>query len=131
VEVGRRLILDTNALSALAEDKDGIVEALGSTHELAIPVVVLGEYRYGIAFSRDFSHYAQWLDELIESCRVLVVDEKTTRHYADIRVELKCAGTPIPANDIWVAALARQHALSILSRDHHFDKVKGIRRATW
>jgi predicted nucleic acid-binding protein len=59
------------------------------------------------------------------------VSEETSRHYDAIRVELKRAGTPIPSNDVWIAALSRQHALPILSQDKHFHLIKELRRYTW
>ena len=51
--------------------------------------------------------------------------------YADIRLELKHAGNPIPPNDVWIAALARQHVLPVLSNDAHFDVVQGIERIAY
>jgi len=48
-----------------------------------------------------------------------------------LRIELKRAGTPLPANDLWIAALAREHGLPIVSRDAHFDRVRGIQRLAW
>src|SRR5580692_9518155 len=90
---------------------------------VALPVITLGEYRYGIRQSRNRAKYERWLAGLMESCRVLDVDEDTSEHYADVRAELKRTGHPIPGNDVWIAALARQHALPILSRDRHFDSV--------
>jgi len=125
------VILDTNALSAFAEGWEGAVEAVAKDARVAIPVVVLGEYRYGIAQSRRKSEYQRWLDELLLICQVLDIDEATSKVYADVRLELKRAGTPIPANDTWIAALGRQHGLSILSRDTHFDAVRGLRRTAW
>jgi predicted nucleic acid-binding protein len=62
---------------------------------------------------------------------VLEIVEETTLHYAEIRAELKGAGTPLPANDVWIGALCRQHALAILSRDGHFDSVRGVERVDW
>ena len=59
------------------------------------------------------------------------LDSATAHLYADIRHELKTAGHPIPENDIWIAALARQHRLPIISRDTHFDAVSGIQRIGW
>jgi predicted nucleic acid-binding protein len=56
---------------------------------------------------------------------------ETARHYTAIRMELKLAGKPIPANDAWIAALSRQHAVPIMSRDCYFDFVGGLRRRTW
>jgi predicted nucleic acid-binding protein len=125
------LILDTNALSAAAEGQPGILSVLAKAQLLALPVVVIGEYRFGIAQSRHRARYERWLEALIADCMVLEISTQTTHHYAAIGVELKRAGTPIPANDLWIAALCRQHDLPLLTRDRHFDAVPGIRRLDW
>ena len=126
-----RLILDTNALSAAAEEHPGVMKVLIGAQQLAIPVVVIGEYRYGIGQSRYMARYRRWLDGLIADCRVLDVTEQTTHYYAAINIELKRIGKPIPTNDLWIAALCRQHGLSLLSKDQHFDAVSGIHRIEW
>jgi len=132
LEVGvAPVILDTNALSAYADEQMSVFQALSAANILALPVVVIGEYRYGIRLSRQRSGYQQWLNEFIGTCRILDIDESTTNYYADIRVELKESGTPIPVNDVWIAALSRQHGLPVLSRDRHFDAVSGVQRVTW
>jgi len=125
------VILDTNGLSALAEGEPALEPLLRKAAQIAIPVIVLGEYRYGIAHSRDRKHYEEWLTEYLSRFRILDVDEATTISYRDVRTELKRAGTPIPSNDVWIAALCRQHRLPLLSRDRHFDAVPGIRRLAW
>lgn len=125
------MILDTNGLSAMADGDPGLEKLLEPASELAIPVVVLGEYRYGIAQSRYRRRYEAWLAGLIVSCQVLPVDETTAIHYAAIRGELKRAGKPIPANDAWIAALARQHGMPVISRDEHFDFVRKLKRLGW
>ena len=125
------MILDTNGLSALAEGEPAIEPLLRKAAQIAIPVIVLGEYRYGIAHSRDRKHYEEWLTEYLSRFRILDVDEATTISYRDVRTELKRAGTPIPSNDVWIAALCRQHRLPLLSRDRHFDAVPGVRRLAW
>ena len=126
-----QLILDTNALSAAAEENSGVIGILAGVQQLALPVVVIGEYRYGIAQSRHRERYRRWLDGLIADCTVLDVTEQTTHHYAAIHVELRRAGKPIPTNDLWIAALCRQYELPLLSRDRHFDVVSGIQRVDW
>jgi tRNA(fMet)-specific endonuclease VapC len=125
------LILDTNALSAIADGERGATEALGRASEVALPVIVTGEYRFGILQSRRRREYEGWLAEMIAACRLLTVTEETAQQYAELRLELKTAGTPLPSNDVWIAALARQHGLPILSRDAHFDVVRGLRRIAW
>lgn len=125
------MILDTNALSALADGDPALKPILMQASEIAIPVIALGEYRYGILHSRDQARYANWLAEHLPRFRILDVDQRTTVSYGAIRSELRKAGTPIPSNDTWIAALARQHSLAILSRDHHFDLVSGTHRVDW
>jgi predicted nucleic acid-binding protein len=98
---------------------------------LAVPVIVLGEYRLGILQSRRRTEYENWLREWIEAVTVLNIDEETTRHYAAIGLELKRSGKPIPANDLWIAALCRQHSLPLISRGRHFDEVRGLERIAW
>jgi tRNA(fMet)-specific endonuclease VapC len=125
------VILDTNGLSAVADGDASLRPILRQATEIAIPVIVLGEYRYGVRQSRERKRYEQWLMDSLPNYRILDVDQGTTIYYATLRTELKKAGTPIPANDIWVAALCRQYRLPILSRDRHFDIVAGLRRIDW
>ena len=125
------MILDTNALSAVAEGETGATQQVSRAGQVAIPVIVLGEYRFGIAQSRRRREYERWLEELVTVSRVLDVNEETAIGYARIRVQLKEAGTPIPSNDAWIAALCRQYALPILSRDRHFDLIQGLQRLDW
>ena len=125
------LILDTNALSAIAEGVPGAAKQFARAGRVAIPVIVLGEYRYGIAHSRHQREYERWLSEMVSICTVLEVGEETATLYAELRGQLNEAGTPIPSNDHWIAALCRQHTLPILSQDRHFDLVTGVRRLDW
>jgi tRNA(fMet)-specific endonuclease VapC len=125
------VILDTNGLSALAEGNDELEPILQQATQLCIPVIVLGEYRYGISQSRHRARYEQWLAAYLRAFRIVDIDERTTLSYSAIRIELKRAGTPIPANDVWIAALCRQHSLPLVSRDRHFDVVPGISRLSW
>jgi predicted nucleic acid-binding protein len=125
------LILDTKALTAIAEGEPGAVKKFAAAGQVAVPVIALGEYRFGIAQSRHRSEYERWLVELLRVARVLEVDAETADSYAALRLQLKQAGTPIPSNDAWIAALCRQHALPLLSRDRHFDLVKGLKRLAW
>jgi tRNA(fMet)-specific endonuclease VapC len=125
------VILDTNGVSALAGGESALESILRKANRVAIPVIVLGEYRYGISRSREQKRYEEWLTEYLPKFLILDIDERTTVPYAAIRSELKRAGTPIPSNDVWIAALCRQHSLPLLTRDRHFDAVPGIRRIAW
>src|SRR5207237_2344851 len=111
---GRVVILDTNGLSAVAEGESALEPILRKAAQIAIPVIVLGEYRYGISQSRNRKHYERWLAEYLTTFRILDVDERTTLYYSALRTELKGAGKPIPSNDVWIAAFCAQSVLSLL-----------------
>ena len=125
------MILDTNGLSAIAEGDAALEPILRKAAQVAIPVIVLGEFRYGISQSRHRLRYERWLAEYLPTFRILDVDERTAISYSAVRSELKKAATPIPSNDVWIAALCRQHSLPLISRDRHFDAVSGITRLAW
>lgn len=122
------MILDTNALSAWAEGRTEIMAALRSAERLVVPSIVLGEYYFGIRQSRYRSRYEDWLARYLPLTEIAAVTSATADVYADIRVRLRRSGTPIPPNDVWIAALARQHDLPVLSNDRHLDTVDGVRR---
>jgi predicted nucleic acid-binding protein len=98
---------------------------------VAIPVIVLGEFRYGVSTSRHRPEYERWLSDHRADFEVLSITEPTTVSYAYLRATLKKLGRPIPAHDLWIAALALQHRLPVLSQDAHFDAVLGVRRESW
>ena len=108
-----------------------LLHAASAVVRFSLPVVVLGEFRFGIARSRHRQRYAQWLRRLIAASAILVVDQETAVSYASIRESLRKKGRPIPSNDAWIAALALQHNLPVLSRDEHFDQVEGLQRRGW
>ncbi|HVR44846.1 MAG TPA: type II toxin-antitoxin system VapC family toxin [Thermoanaerobaculia bacterium] len=125
------LILDTNSVSALFAGDTAVAEILSTEDRHHLPVIVIGEYRYGLARSRHRGRLGRLVDLLIQESIVLPVDLDTTPHYAGVREHLRVRGRPIPENDVWIAALARQYDLPIVSRDDHFDQVDGLRRLSW
>ena len=125
------MIIDTNALSAFVEGDAGVGDILRTQRRPAIPVIVLGEFRYGIAGSRHRKIYEDWLDTNLKQFDLLAITPETTVPYALLRASLKKSGRPIPANDAWIAALALQHRLPILSRDVHFDALADVLRIGW
>ncbi len=125
------MILDTNAVSALLAGDPALGTVLTGEERHHLPVIVIGEYRYGLLGSRFRVHLQGLLETLIRESLVLRVDETTAETYSRVRDELRHKGWPIPENDIWIAALARQHDQPVVSRDSHFDEVPDLRRVTW
>lgn len=125
------MILDTNALSAFAAADRALLAKLPSDRPWALPVVVIGEYRFGLLGSREGEARERWLQGLLQTVRVLDVTESTAGYYAAVRHELKRQGRHIPPNDSWIAALALQHRSPVLTRDGHFDNILEVERVGW
>ncbi|MCC6337972.1 MAG: PIN domain-containing protein [Myxococcales bacterium] len=126
-----RLALDTNAISALFDGDEGLTALLESVERLALPSIVIGEYRVGLQRSRHHKQLEALLDALVDDADVLVVDEGTARSYAVVRERLRARGRPLPENDVWIAALCRQHGVDLVTRDGDFAHVEGLHRVTW
>jgi tRNA(fMet)-specific endonuclease VapC len=125
------VILDTNAVSSLLAGDRALGEFLAARSRHHLPTIVIGEYRFGLLRSRYRQRIGPLLAALIQESNVLVVDQVTAEIYSEVREELRIKGRPIPENDVWIAALARQHQEPLVSRDEHFDSVAGITRLAW
>jgi tRNA(fMet)-specific endonuclease VapC len=122
------MILDTTALSAWADGDPACRDAFLAATRLVLPVIVLGEYLFRIRQSKFRSRYEEWLATNLPMAEILPVTANTSGIYADARLWLKLNGTPIPSNDLWIAALTLEHRLPLLSNDTHFDRVPGLQR---
>jgi predicted nucleic acid-binding protein len=118
--IDSQLLLDTNAVSDFAESEQAIMNLLAGVQRLAVPVIVAGEYRSGLAHARE---YHRWLGRLITESAALHLTDKTTHHDASIRAQLRQTKKTMPMNDAGIAARGRPHDLPILSGDQHFDVV--------
>jgi len=120
------LLLDTNAVIALFTGEPAAAERFESDDAVFLCVHVLGELRYGaLASSRVVENLAR-LERFTALIPVLPCDAETVVHYADIRFGLRKGGKAIPENDIWIAAIARQRGLTLLSRDSHFHQIADL-----
>lgn len=125
------MILDTNALSAFLDGDADLVELLRQASALHLPVIVLGEYQFGLKASKLKKLREPQLRAFVKTCTVLSVMESTIPFYATIRDGLRRAGTPIPENDIWICSLALEYKLPVVSRDAHFRIVKQVDSVGW
>jgi tRNA(fMet)-specific endonuclease VapC len=126
-----KLAIDTNAYSAAARGEPKTVALVRAADRLAVPFIVLAELRAGFAVETAGRRNEAGLTRFLASSRVDVqyADEQTTHHYANLFSQLRRQGTPIPTNDIWIAALVLQHDLVLLTEDRHFSHLPQIARA--
>ena len=122
--------LDTNRYVDWCRGQVPATEVIAAARRIVMPFIVLGELRGGFRLGTKARQNEQVLSRFLQSPRVEVVyaDEGTTHFYAGLYAELCRIGTPIPTNDIWIAALTIQHDLVLFARDKHFDHVPRLAR---
>jgi len=126
-----KYLLDTNIVIAILAGETGVLERLLECDEVFVPIVVLGELYYGARKSAHVNRNISRIDGLAANSALLGCDLNTSRHYGRIKNELRAKGRPIPENDIWIAAVAQQYGLTLVSRDAHFDEVQSVLREAW
>jgi tRNA(fMet)-specific endonuclease VapC len=126
-----RALLDTNRLSDFFRGDEDLSKTLERAVEVWIPFGALAEVKAGFLSGRKRTENEAALHAFLQQPGVgtLYADHETADVYAQLFAQLRRAGTPIPANDIWIASLSVQHHLTLLTRDRHFDKVPQVLRA--
>lgn len=126
-----RILLDTNRLTDALRGQSSVGRTVERASEVWIPFVAMGEIRAGFLGGARSSHDEALLSGFLQlpGVGVLYPDRETTAVYARLFVQLKRTGTPIPTNDLWIASLAVQHDLTLLTRDAHFAKLPQLVRA--
>ncbi|MEE4602142.1 MAG: type II toxin-antitoxin system VapC family toxin [Desulfobacteraceae bacterium] len=124
----KRVLIDTNIYSLAMKGDDQVVKALRKIDRIGFSTISIGELYSGFKGGRREAENRAELNIFMDSPRVFVhpVDVETADFYAAIRDNLKSAGTPIPTNDIWIAAVAFQHGYKIFSKDRHFKLIPGL-----
>jgi tRNA(fMet)-specific endonuclease VapC len=115
----------------LFADEESAKTNLAQTEEIFLPSIVIGELYYGAKKSGRPTANLQRIDEFAASNVVLGCDSDTARHYGEVKHELQLKGQPIPENDVWIAAIALQHDLTLVTRDGHFAEIEVLRTARW
>lgn len=123
-----RYCLDTSAYSHFKRGDPQVVELIDRADWVGIPVIVMGElavgFRFGARREANEAELAQFAAHPV--VEVLPVSEDVINLYAGIVVDLQRAGTPLPANDIWIAAVAARHGATILTYDGHFKSIARV-----
>ena len=124
--MGGKFLLDTNIVIALFAGDEHIEKLLKEAEHVLVPSIVLGELYFGAYNSRMKEENIKRINEFATICPVIGPTAATALEYGRIKNNLKHSGTPIPENDIWIAALASQFDFQIVTRDEHFEKIEGI-----
>lgn len=126
-----RLLLDTNIVIAVLNGDETIPPRLDAAEIVGISVTVIGELLYGAKKSHHVQGNINKIKRFVHRCSVFSVNEDTAEFYSTIKAELTNKGNPIPENDIWIAATARQNNLTLVTGDGHFDKVQHLMTEKW
>lgn len=126
-----RVLLDTNILIGLLAGEPTVLAGLRAAEAVYVPVIALGELYYGARKSARAAANVERVEALAAAAAVLPCDGATAAAYGELKAALRAQGTPIPENDLWIAALARQHALTLVTRDAHFTGVPGLVVERW
>lgn len=124
----KRILVDTNVYAAFKRNDATVVATFRAVEYIGVNIVVLGELFSGFRGGSKELQNKKELEEFLDSPRVdaIALDEETAEFYAGIYWDLRKKGTPIPTNDIWIAASAMRHGLSLFTYDEHFDNVDGL-----
>jgi tRNA(fMet)-specific endonuclease VapC len=125
------VVLDTNVVVAHFRNDPELTTRLKAAKATYVPWVVLGELHYGACRAQRREAQLNLIHEFLKTAMILLSDEKTGEQYGQMKAELAAIGKLIPDNDIWIAAVARQYDLPLVTRDAHFDAVSGIEVLRW
>ena len=128
----RKVMIDTNIYSLAMKGDAGVVGVLREVDRIGISTISIGELFSGFKGGNTEKKNREELEIFLDSARVVVhpIEVETADFYATILNRLKSAGTPIPTNDIWIAASAFQHGYKLYSRDKHFRFIQGLIQIT-
>jgi tRNA(fMet)-specific endonuclease VapC len=129
--MGGKYLLDTNIIIALFGAELEVKENLAQAEEVYLPSVAIGELFFGAHKSGQVKENLARIEELAAHSAVLGCDLETARHYGEIKHALQIQGRPLPENDIWIAAVAIQYGLSLVTRDIHFNDIGGLTLVNW
>jgi len=124
-------ILDTNIVIALFGNDASVAKEIATVDEIYLPAIVAGELFYGAFNSGKPEQNRLKIVDFLQKVTILKCDLETGYWYGRIKKELKDKGKPIPENDIWIIALAKQHNIELVSRDIHFKYVENLKLTIW
>lgn len=129
--VGNRFLIDTNAIIALQRENAAIKTLLASASDVFLPVIAIGELYFGAYKSQRVEENRRAVTAFAANRVVLMVDTDTADVFGQVKQQLRAKGRPIPENDLWIAALAIQYDLTLITDDEHFSAVDNLSWRRW
>jgi tRNA(fMet)-specific endonuclease VapC len=124
-------LLDTNIVIALFANEVEVKESLATANEVFISSITVGELCYSAKKSTRSTENLERIKNFVASITVLECDLETAYRYGEVKNKLRFKGKPLPENDIWIAAIALQYNLPLVTRDAHFREVENLQTITW
>ncbi|NER25081.1 MAG: type II toxin-antitoxin system VapC family toxin [Symploca sp. SIO1C2] len=124
-------MLSTLVRESLFADEAVVKNNLAQAKEVFLPSIVIGELCYDAQKSGRKQANLARVDELVANGTVLGCDAETARQYGEVKNQLRLKGRPLPENDIWIAAIALQHQLVLVTRDAHFQEIENLQTTSW
>lgn len=128
---GNKILLDTSIVIEVLKGNTAIADKINRFPDFSISATVLGELYIGINRVSNKAKHLKMLNDFLQLCTVLPVTEDTARHYGELTSFLYKKGTPVPTNDIWIAASAKQYGYTLVTRDKHFKEIHGVTTKHW
>jgi Predicted nucleic acid-binding protein, contains PIN domain len=129
--VNGRFLLDTNIIIALFAKDPKIHDRMANAEEIFVSCIAIGEMYFGAYKSLKIQENISRIDEFVLKNTVLSCNTETAKIYGNIKNRLKDKGQPIPENDIWLAAIAQQYGLILVTKDSHFDAIENLKIEKW
>jgi tRNA(fMet)-specific endonuclease VapC len=129
--VNGKYLLDTNIIISLFAKDSQIHDRIAKAEEVFVPCIAIGELYFGAYKSLNLEENLACIDEFALNNTVLPCDTDIAKKYGDIKNSLREKGQPIPENDIWIAAIAQQYALTLVTKDSHFEAIENLKIETW
>lgn len=126
-----KFLLDTNIVIALFKNDSLVIDKITEAKEIFITNITVGELYFGAYKSSKVESNIKQIDSFVAINIILNCDFTTAKYYGQIKNQLKMKGKPIPENDIWIAAIAMQYNLILVSRDKHLQEIENLLLQKW
>lgn len=129
--IGNNILLDTNIVIEVFDGNKDVADKINKLPTFYLTSIVLGELYIGVNRVTNKAKHLKKVNDFLKLCTVLDVDSTFAVYYGEIVAALYKKGKPLPINDVWIAATALQHDLTLITRDKHFNEISNLKMKSW